>query len=514
MKIIIVGILFLTTLYATAQPTTSWQKSLGGTGTEFSNSIQQTTDGGYVLVGGSSSTDGDVTGNHGNSDFWVVKLTSLGVISWERSLGGTGFDEARSVQQTTDGGYIIVGHSSSSNGDVTGNHSSFFDCWVVKLTSLGVISWQKALGGTDSDYGTSVQQTTDGGYIVAGHSHSNNGDVTNNQGGSDFWVVKLTSLGVIDWEKSLGGTAFDEASSIQQTTDGGYIVAGYSSSNDGDVTGNHGTSDFWVVKLTNTGLIAWQKSLGGTGDESASSIQQTTDGGYIVAGYSSSNDGDVAGNYGGYSDCWIIKLTSTGVITWQKCLGGTGDEFASSIKQTTDGGYIVAGFSNSNDGNVSGNHGDRDFWVVKLSSLGVIAWQKSLGGTGVDQASSIQQTTNGGYIFAGHSSSTDGDVTGNQGASDCWVVKLAPTTTGIAKIIAPTIFSIFPNPTTKQLNIKADSKILGSNYTIQNNIGQIILSGKIKNVNTSIALKTLTSGIYTIQIQTLDGGASSRFVKK
>ena len=182
-----------------------------------------------------------------------------------------------------------------------------------------------------------------------------------------LFSIVLLAQPSIEWQKCLGGTDEERSSSIQQTTDGGYIVAGYTNSNDGDVSANHGRADFWVVKLKSTGVIDWQKTLGGSNDDYAYSIQQTPDGAYIVTGLSISNDGDVSDKHGGL-DFWIIKLKSTGNIDWQKCLGGSGFDVAKSIQQTTDGGYIIAGYTKSNDDDVSGNHGDYDFWVVKLST--------------------------------------------------------------------------------------------------------------------------------------------------
>ena len=201
------------------------------------------------------------------------------------------------------------------------------------------------------------------------------------------------------WQKSLGGSMEDIAYSILQTTEGGYVISGGSSSNNGDVSGNHGQNDYWIVKLTSTGEISWQKSLGGSEDDHANCIQQTNDGGFIISGESLSNDCDVSGNHGN-ADYWIVKLTSSGEIEWQKALGGSEDDLAFSIQQTTDGGYIIGGISTSNDGDVSGNHGQKDYWIVKLASTGEIDWQKSLGGSGDDYARSIQQTTDGGYIIA------------------------------------------------------------------------------------------------------------------
>jgi hypothetical protein len=402
-----------------------WQKLLGGSGNDAAPFIQQTTDGGYIVAGTSDSNDGDVSGHHDSLDYCIVKLTSTGQLDWQKSLGGSSNDELYSVQQTVNGGYIMAGSSKSNDGDVSGNHG-YEDYWIVKLTSTGDIDWQKSLGGSIGDVAYYIQQTTDGGYIVAGWSGSGDGDViTGQQWNTNYWIVKLTSTGDIDWENSLGGSAVDQAFYIQQTSDGGYITAGYSESNDGDVTVNHGSEDYWIVKLTSSGEIDWQKSLGGSGVDVASSIQQTTDGGYIVIGISESNDGDVSGNHGGI-DYWIVKLTSSGDIDWQKSLGSSGEEWRWShipIQQTTDGGYVMAGSSDTDDGDVSEIRGGYDYWIVKLTSSGEIDWQKSLGGCcgGWDIANSIQQTADGSYIVAGHS--TSWDMEGHHGEFDFWIVK-------------------------------------------------------------------------------------------
>ncbi|HET7153022.1 MAG TPA: T9SS type A sorting domain-containing protein, partial [Candidatus Kapabacteria bacterium] len=212
-----------------------------------------------------------------------------------------------------------------------------------------------------------VEQTSDGGYIVAGASNSSNQDVTGNHGGYDYWIIKLDANGNIQWQKSLGGSGWEVAFSIQQTIDGGYIVAGSSGSNDGNVTNNHGGADFWIVKLNSTGTIEWEKSLGGSKDEEAYMILQTRDGNYIFTGYSSSNDGDIKKNQGNEDFC-IIKLDSKGNIVWEQTYGGSDDETSNSIKQTADGGYIAVGYTETmDDGDVKGVHGQDDYWVVKLS---------------------------------------------------------------------------------------------------------------------------------------------------
>jgi hypothetical protein len=583
----------LSITFTLAQPTIQWQKSFGGSGGDYAISIQQTIDGGYVVAGLSNSNDSDVSGNHGSNDYWVVKLNNTGTIEWQKSLGGTDVDEAASIQQTNDGGYIIAGSSNSIDGDVSGNHGNY-DYWMVKLSSLGTIEWQKSLGGTYNDQAQSIQQTIDGGYIVAGYSYSNDGDVSGNHGAHDYWVVKLNNTGTLDWQKSLGGTGSDQAASIQQTIDGGYIIAGRSTSNDFDVSGNHGGQDYWVVKLTNIGTIEWQKSLGGTDADFAFSVQQSADGGYIVAGYSYSNDGDVSVNYGGY-DYWMVKLSSLGSLEWQISLGGWTEDGAHSIIQTNDGGYIIAGKSFSNYGIVSGNHGYSDYWVVKLTNLGSFDWQKSLGGTGYESARSIQQTNDGGYIVSGYSKSNDGDVMGNHGDNDYWVVKLdncqltisnepesqtmnvnsisqftvsasnslaifqwqsdlgvgfqnlnsigqysgtsndtltisnvtltnnnqpfrciissgscsdtsaiavltVLNNIGINEVSEFNLFSVYPNPAQHVINVKADAKLLESVYTIYDNTGKVVQSGKITSEDTAIEIGSLTGGIYLFSV--------------
>lgn len=403
-------------------PSIEWQKSLGGSNSDYSYSIQQTTDGGYIATGWSLSNDGDVTGNNGSNDYWVVKLDNNGSVQWQKSLGGSDEDYSWSVVETIDGGFAIAGWSKSNDGDVTGN-SGFQDYWIVKLDSAGNLEWEKSLGGSDEEYAFSIQQTMDNGYIIAGWSKSIDGDITGNNGFTDYWVVKLDSVGIILWQKALGGSGDDRAWSIQQTTDSGYIIAGSSTSSDGDVTGNNGGFDYWIVKIDSIGNIEWEKTMGGSDEDEAWSIQQTMDGGYVVAGWTASNDGDVTGS-NGYRDSWIVKLNNLGNIDWQKALGGSSDDRAYSIIQTNDGGYIVAGGSASIDGDVTDNNGEFDYWIVKLNNVGSLEWQKSMGGSNQDIANSIEQTPDGGFIVAGGINSGNGDISGYNGSGDFWIVKL------------------------------------------------------------------------------------------
>lgn len=408
-------------------PSIEWQKSYGGTKLETASCIIQTNDSGYIMTGATLSNNGDVSGNHGTDygDVWVVKIDSIGKIQWQKCLGGSGEEYVYSIKQTKDGGYILAGGSMYSyNGDVSGNHGEM-DAWIIKLNASGNIEWQKSFGGSYGDAATCIRQTAEGGYIFAGSTTSNNGDVSGlHSNASDFWIVKITDTGIIEWQKCLGGSDAENANAIEITNDGGYIITGPTSSNDGDVTSNHGSRDYWVVKVNATGVIQWQKCLGGSGEEISYSVKQCFDGGFIVAGQTyQSADGDVSGNNGN-SDYWIVKLYGNGNLQWQKCFGGTDFEEAHTIATTFDGGYIVGGSSLSKNGNATSNNGLFDYWLIQLNNTGNLVWQKSIGGSNFDEAFSIQQTKDTGYIVVGSSSSNDKDVTGNHGQADFWVVKL------------------------------------------------------------------------------------------
>lgn len=342
-----------------------WQKALGGPGYDGANSVVATPDGGSVIAGYAAG-GGDVKGNHGFSDAWVVKLDRLGNLVWQKALGGSSTDEAYSISSSSDGGYLVAGRTASIDGDVNGNHGGF-DAWVIKLDASGTLIWQKVLGGSGYDGASSVISTAGGGCIVAGFTTSKDGDASGNHGNLDAWLVSLDGKGNIQWQKEVGGGSDDEAKSITSTADGGLIMAGGTRSYYGDATGSYEGGNAWIVKLDKAGNTLWQKALGGTDFDYAFSVATTADGGYVMAGTASSKNGDVTGVHGG-ADAWIVKLDGGGNKLWQKALGGTGYDGANSILTTADGGYIIAGDSFSNDGDVSGNHGLSDAWVFILKN--------------------------------------------------------------------------------------------------------------------------------------------------
>lgn len=501
MKKIILLSAFISFSVTSAQ--SSWQKFFGGSEDDVALSIQNTTDGGYVIAGYSESNDGDVTGNNGYYDYWVLKLDSSGTFQWQKSLGGSYGDYARDIRQTTDGGYIIAGGSGSFDGDVSENHGEM-DYWIVKLDENGSIQWERSLPGRGyDDEACSIQQTTDGGYIVAGYSESNDGNYD-----WDYGIVKLDENGSIQWQRFIGGSGDDSARSVQQTSDGGYIIAGKSNSNDGDVTENHGDDDYWIVKLDGIGSIQWQKSYGGSGHDGASSIRQTTDGGYIVVGESRSNDVDVVGNHG-YADFWIVKIDSIGSIQWQKSLGGSQWDRARDVQQTTDGGYIIAGSSNSNDGDLDGGYRFSDnYWIVKLNEIGIIQWQNSLDGNNSEYATSVQQTTDGGYIVAGKAFADGDDDPEHHGRNDFWVVKVtADGTMGMLESQSSKI-NLYPNPVKDVLHFSEEVSNIKITDVSGRMVKEISVSGK------SVDVSGLAKGVYMITATSKSGKViSEKFIK-
>jgi hypothetical protein len=500
-NILLYLLVFTSTVLIKAQPNIEWQSCFGGSASDWAQSIQITTDGGYVVAGYTQSNDSNVSGNHGGDDFWVLKLSSSGAIQWQTCLGGTGIDDAQSIQETADGGYVIAGYSNSNDGDVTGNHGAD-DFWIVKLNSTGILQWQKSLGGTGWDDALCVTQTIDGGYLITGDSQSNNGDVSGNHGNFDAWLVKLDASGNIQWQKCFGGTGDDTFSKIQQTLDSGYVAIGSSNSTNGDVSGNHGGFDYWVVKLNPTGGIQWHKCFGGSGEDIGYTIIQTADSNYYVSGFTRSNNGDVSGLHGtsGQPDFWVLKLDKTGSLIWQKCLGGTGDDKSYAIEQTIDGGAVVTGYTKSNNGDVSGNHStNHDYWIVKLDDSGNLEWQKCLGGTGTDWARAIKQTADGGFIVAGFAISTNGDVTDINGNVDYWIVKLHPNATSITEN-APNRWQVFPNPSSGNFSIRSNAPEDNAVIKIVDPLGKYIYESHINTESTDVDLSRYSAGIYFISI--------------
>ena len=545
-----------------------WEKNYGGSSSDALFDAIPTSDSSFIFTGFTESIDEDVNTFHGSLDVWICKIDSLGMILWENSYGGTNVDYAGCIVECTDHGFIISGYSYSNDGDIVVNNGSA-DCWILKIDSIGNLEWQTSIGGSQFENATSIIQTSDSGFIFTGYSHSEDGDLSEHFGSSDvadLIVFKLDKFGNILWNRVFGGVYDDFGTSITITNDGDYLICG--------TTNLYDYFDYWVIKLDSEGNLIWDKSYGGSEYDVAYAILETTNNNILITGESSSDDGDVEFHHPGENkDMWTLLLDSVGEIIWQRSLGGAGADEGHSLLECNDGTYIIAGNTTTlDDGDVSGHHGGMfyaDYWVVKLDSSGVIKWQKCLGGSNSDFAFSINKSSESSYLISGYAWSDDGDITehyiGDIPATDIWVVQISETcdqivyytdsdndlfgdaenyiyscydTLGYVWISGdcddtnPDIypgaaeilngldddcnglvddnvsvddlmggFSIYPNPVKDVLFINNNSGSEAT-FTISTLTGQIIYKSDPFSFNTDLSLSSYSSGLYLITIYT------------
>jgi len=518
-KVVIAAILFFTLNVNAQVPSIQWENTIGGSDNDWFRSMQQCSDGGYILGGASRSNISGDKGedSQGSADFWVVKLDSFGVIEWENTIGGMFSDDPASIQQCSDGGYILCGNSTSSiSGDKTENNIGNNSCWVVKLDALGNIEWQNTIGGDEYDMESSIWQCDDGGYILGISSDSPiSGDKTQNSKGLfDYWVLKLDTFGTIQWQNTIGGSGNDLVEYVQQTSDGGYVIGGRSDSPiSGDKTEDSiGGYDYWVVKLDTAGAIQWENTIGGALDDYFRALQQCDDDGYILGGYTSSSiSGDKTENSMGFDDIWIVKLDTAGYIQWQNTIGGSLSDRLFTIEQCSDGGYILGGESQSDiSGDKTENsQGGYDYWAVKLDTVGAIQWQSTIGGTGNDHLKSIEQTSDGSFVMGGFSNSPiSGDKTENsQGVNDYWVVKLGTLIDPPTSIesIAYSQLNASPNPFSSSTIIDLPVDNTTYTFTMHDVLGNVIKELKVEESKIKVNRDNLSEGIYIYKLYSAEG---------
>ncbi len=396
-------------VFATSAPAQmSWWRTYGGTNDDYGSSVQQTSDGGYIVAGSTYSFGA------GGQDVYLIKTSASGDTQWTRTYGGTGGDYGQSVQQTSDSGYIVAGETWSFGAGGQ-------DVYLIKTSASGDTQWTRTYGGTGDDVGNSVQQTLDGGYIVAGYT-------TGVSGCADVYLIKTNVSGDAQWTRTYGGTGDDVGNSVQQTSDRGYIVAGFTSSF------GAGHFDVYLIKTNASGDTQWTRTYGGTSWDWGLSVQQTSDGGYIVAGFTSSFGA-------GWDDVYLIKTNASGDTQWTRTYGGTGGDYDQSVQQASDSGYIVAGITSSFGA------GWEDVYLIKTNASGDKQWTRTYGTDSDDAGYSAQQTSDGGYIVTGQTNSFGAgnynvyliktDANGNAGAEE-------PTTPLLKNL--RTALRVQPNP--------------------------------------------------------------------
>ncbi|SHG86869.1 hypothetical protein [Winogradskyella jejuensis] len=346
------------------------------------------------------------------------------------TFGGSLNDSAQSVTATLDGGYVILGFTQSNDNDITDKQDSSFDYWVLKFNAQNTLEWQKTYGGSEDDRGRKIIQTQDGGYAILGTSQSNDGNVSGNNGSQDYWIAKLDLQGNISWQKSFGFQGNDSGISLIQTSDLGYLMTGVldvtASGGQGNTSrsnSRHAGGDYWAVKINETGNLQWSRYFGGNFTDTAEGVAETDDGGFIIAGGSDSEDTDITNNKGTY-DFWIVRVNADGDLIWEKSFGGNEIDEARAIVKSSDNNFVIVGDTRSNDGDISTNNGAADLWLIKISPEGNLIWEKTLGGTSFDVARDISITRDNCFLLAGSSRSSDGDVSENKGQNDAWALKV------------------------------------------------------------------------------------------
>lgn len=433
---------------------TAQMRTFGGNDTDKGYAMDRLSSGEIYIAGSVESLNGDAAQKHVNDDAWVIKCDAQLQIIWQQKLGGLDIDEGHGIAVTPDLGCVIVGITQSTDSIMATNHGDK-DGFIAKYDANGTREWLKLVGGTSYEALYKVKTTNDGGYISIGLASSQNGDVQSTNGQWDIWAVKFSATGNIEWQNTLGGTDLEVGFDIQQCADGSFIAVGAARSTNGDVSGLHGEWDMWVLKLSQTGDLLWQKALGGTGSDGGYSIQEIENVGYIAAGWSvSPNDGDVQGNHGS-SDAWIVRLDMAGNLIGQNCLGGTSSEQARCVRLTNDG-WIATGYTRSADGDIDGNAGLDDAWIAKWSLAGNLIGVERISGSQYDILLDILPLSDNSFLALGWTDSQDGDIDSTKGQEDVWLLQNS-ITTPLFYSEKESIFSFYPNPVSSEINISLSS---------------------------------------------------------
>ncbi|WP_442847267.1 hypothetical protein [Leeuwenhoekiella sp. H156] len=343
--------------------------------------------GGFAVLGTAQSVDGMLAGKtRAGEDYWLLRLDDSGNISQSLTFGGNDGDVATDLIATSDGGFLMGGYSMSADGDASKNEG-FHDTWFVKTNASGGIEWEKSYGFAGHDHSYSVIQTEDGGYFSAGYldvtASGGAGNENSKHGVGEFWGQKLDASGNLEWRNYFGGSNNDRSYKALQTPDGGFMLIGFTESDDFDISQTHGSYDYWIVKLSKTGGMQWEKTFGGSGIDIAYDAVFLSNGDCLIVGQSNSTDGDVTASNGDF-DAWVMRIDAAGNLKWQRSFGGADFEFARSITPGPDNSFFIIGNSRSADTTSNGNAGANDIWVFQVDSEGQLLWQETWGGEGID----------------------------------------------------------------------------------------------------------------------------------
>ncbi len=495
----------------------TWQQCFGGSDADVATDIIAI-ENGYFIVGGTGSSDGDISFSHGLGEGWLVKTDSTGNLLWEKTYGGSNSEEFRRIFPSTDGNYYLIGTSWSLDGDISFNPypgtSSF---WIVKIDVEGNILWDKIAGGTKGDYLWTGAATADGGVMAIGEVSSDDGHVSVFYGGNDTWMVKLSAEGDLEWDYTIGTGWFDIGQAIIQTSDGGYLAGSNSIILQGAV-GNitcippsYGYVTGVLTKFDAAMNVQWQRCFGGNNHDAISDILELDDGYVFVGGSESTNMPDHHGDV----DVWVVKIDFDGNIIWQKVYGGSRGEGGEEIFVTDDGGFIVVGNTYSNNGDVSGNHAFSehypDIWMFKINSIGELQWQQCFGGGGREEIyKGVVRKSDNNFVIAAitdYGPSYDVCCTPYGGNSvlnkDFWVFEIILDDT--VNIVTPPASAreirVYPNPAKDYLNFEVEGlRLEGAILGLFDVFGRQVAWKEIITDLTIINVGELPGGVYFYRV--------------
>jgi len=502
-----------------SQPSILWTKTYGGSSADYFDDIITTLDGGMICIGHTSSEDGDVDStNSGSIDVWVVKLSESGDTLWSRTYGGSYNDYGATILAMPDSTYLLGCFVFSDDGDVTGFHGGD-DIWLVKIDGNGNIIWQHCYGGSSGErlgggY-KEVISTNDGGFLVSARSQSDDGDVTLHYGSpllEDIWVFKIDGSGNLQWQRTLGG--FDQEYLACPISAGGdnYLILISTISSDGDMTGltDYGLTDLLFIELDNSGNITDKASIGGSSYDKPNSIVGSPEGGYIITGTTSSTDAPFAPGFGFGSDQFAMKIDSVFNIKWVEQYGGIGGELPFASIQAPDGSVLVLGYVNYDSANnqITQVWGHNDYWCIRIdSSDGQLLWQESFGGSNADNGMGLCILQSDFLFLTGYAYSNDGQVIGNHGSIDAWLVALNNYTfiSSIDQSSSEEI-NVFPNPfSTYSILSLTDHNDELKQILLYNNVGSCIREVNGTGYKATVDRNQLAAGLYFYTVETRNG---------
>lgn len=520
-KIIIYNIFLVLPLYLSAQDIL-WEKSYGGVYSEYLFDAIATPDNGFILAGSSLSGKSGNKSSHnkGDLDYWIWKMDEKGNLEWQQSFGGGGSDFLQSISATADGGYILAGYSDSEIGeDKKDDGYGSTDYWIIKLNATGAEEWQKTIGGSGRDVVKEVLEVPGGGYLVAGSSESivSGNKTAEHYGSFDYWVVKLTSSGIEEWQQSYGGKFVDKLESVIATSDGGFLIGGWSNS---FLSGNKeydsfGEGDFWVLKVDEKGEIEWQQIYGGEEDDHLYVLKELNDSSFLLGGSSRSGiSGNKEKGNGKGADFWILKINELGEKIWEETYDFGENDILTSISENEDGTLLLGGHAKTeNTGlNRSDSKGINDYIALKISADGEEVWRQTVGSSGSETLKRLVETRDGGYLLTGTSNGNiSRDKNTHKGRSDFWIVKLRDKEK--EEKIRLVGLEAFPNPTNSFTTVLVNHEFEEGWAQVIDITGREIYRFDISHQMVPINLSGLPVGVYLITIKTNKKTESIKIIK-